>query len=108
MLLQRFLTGLRASISRQLLLRCEAIQSANEVEYALGFDRGRTTEPKDQVNLVQPPVVTREVTEESLQSTLDEMTKRARVRHLAPAPAPTVGRDFRKGYKPTYEHRQPN
>ena len=58
---QRFLTGLRLTISRQLLLRkkttelSEAIEEAVEVKYALGFDGGRVAvqEGKD-INLLQP------------------------------------------------------
>ena len=80
-LLQRFLTGLRAPISRQLLLRkkptelAEAIDNATEIEYALSFNG--TQEPKE-VNLVHP-AATREPGEDQLrklQETLDAMTQR--------------------------------
>ena len=80
-LLQRFLTGLRAPISRQLLLRkkptelAEAIENATEIEYALSFNG--TQEPKE-VNLVHP-AATREPGEDQLrklQETLDAMTQR--------------------------------
>lgn len=83
-LLQRFLTGLRPLISRQLLLRKklteldEAIDGAVEVEYALGFDGGRIRENKD-VNLVQPLPTQPSSSEDKLsqlQSALDAMMKR--------------------------------
>ena len=85
-LLQRFLTGLRASISQQVLLRkkpenlTEAIAIAAEVEYALSFDSGRKKKADD-VNLLQRPSQDHEQPQQAnqlsrLQSSLDEMTKR--------------------------------
>ena len=82
-LLQRFLTGLRASISQQLLLRkkpedlAEAIEGAIEVEYALAFDGGRSQNPKD-VNLVQPPPKPLPSEDQliKLQEAIGDMTKR--------------------------------
>ena len=84
-LLQRFLTGLRASISQQVLLRkkpenlTEAIAIAAEVEYALSFDGGRKKKADD-VNLLQRPSQDHEQPQANqlsrLQSSLDEMTKR--------------------------------
>ena len=81
---QRFLTGLRPSISRQLLLRkmptklSEAIEGAVEVEYALGFDGGRmVVQEGKEVNLVQPsPTLQSDDHLHKLQETLDAMTKR--------------------------------
>ena len=84
-LLQRFLTGLRASISQQVLLRkkpenlTEAIAIAAEVEYALSFDGGRKKKA-DAVNLLQRPSQDHEQPQQAnqlsrLQSSLDEMTK---------------------------------
>lgn len=86
-LLQRFLTGLRAAISQQLLLRkkpedlAEAIEGAIQVEYALTFDGGRPQNPKE-VNLVQtspkpsPKPLPSEEQLIKLQEAIGDMTKR--------------------------------
>lgn len=82
-LLQRFLTGLRAAISQQLLLRkkpedlAEAIEGAIEVEYTLTFDGGHPQNPKE-VNLVQPspkPLPSKDQLIK-LQEAIGDMTKR--------------------------------
>ena len=87
-LLQRFLTGLRAPISQQLLLRGrpdqleKAIKDATEVEYALNFDRARV---QQQVNAMSERhlhagaaefVPKPDVALQKLQTALDAMTKR--------------------------------
>ena len=81
---QRFLTGLRPSISRQLLLRkkptelSEAIEGAVEVEYALDFEGGRVAvQEGKEVNIVQPsPAPQSDDQLQKLQKTLDAMTER--------------------------------
>ena len=81
-LLQRFLTGLLAPVSRQMLLRGEpmtfglqAIKNATEMEYALNFDN--QSEPERDINAVsqinpkdQPKLAAQ------LQQTLEQMSKR--------------------------------
>ena len=84
----RFLTGLRAPISQQLLLRGrpdqleKAIKDATEVEYALNFDRARV---QQQVNAMSERhlhagaaefVPKPDVALQKLQTALDAMTKR--------------------------------
>ncbi len=90
-LLQRFLTGLRAPISQQLLLRKRpdefrrAVDDATEVEYALNFDgtcrdrsqrevntmRDQQPQPADSSHPTRPDEKLSQ-----LQHALDEMTKR--------------------------------
>ena len=96
---QRFLTGLRPSISRQLLLRkkptelSEAIEGAVEVEYALGFDGGRVAVQEDkEVNLVQPsPALQSDDQLHKLMKTLDAMTERMEALESALASTRTRG-----------------
>ena len=84
-LLQRFMTGLRPSVSQQLLLRSkpkelsEAIEGAAAVEYTLSFDKGRATNQPKSVHALQPCVTPKECSQDkisALQNSLEEMTKR--------------------------------
>ena len=77
-LLQRFLTGLLPSLSRQVLLRGkptsleQAIKDAEEIEYALSFQTS-VEQPKE-INALPPQQGPTEL--EKLQETLEKMSKR--------------------------------
>ena len=76
-LLQRFLTGLLPSLSRQLLLRGkpttleQAIKDAGEIEYALSFET--SVEPPKELNVLPPNTGPTEL--ERLQETVRKMSK---------------------------------
>ena len=76
-LLQRFLTGLLPSLSRQVLLRGkptsleQAIKDAEEIEYALSFQTS-VEQPKE-INALPPQQGPTEL--EKLQETLEKMSK---------------------------------
>ena len=77
-LLQRFLTGLLPSLSRQVLLRGkptsleQAFKDAEEIEYALSFQTS-VEQPKE-INTLPPQQGSTEL--EKLQETLEKMSKR--------------------------------
>ena len=76
-LLQRFLTGLLLSLSRQVLLRGkptsleQAIKDAEEIEYALSFQTS-VEQPKE-INALPPQQGPTEL--EKLQETLEKLSK---------------------------------
>lgn len=77
-LLQRFLTGLRPSLSRQLLFRGkpssleQAIKDAGEIEYALSFES--SVEPLKEINVLPQTKGPTEL--KQLQETLEKVSKR--------------------------------
>ena len=79
-LLQRFLTGLLPAISRQLLIKGKptsfnrAIQDAFDIEFALTFDAPQ--EDLQDVNLVRRKSSPTTTDSQTLQSVLEQMTKR--------------------------------
>ena len=87
-LLQRFVTGLRGPISKQLLLRkrpdnlAQAIEDAVEIEYAINFD---TTADHQQraINIVREENTGAKLQQETLSTALEEMTKRMTALEIA-------------------------
>ena len=79
-LLQRFLTGLLPAISRQLLIKGKptsfngAIQDASDIEFALTFDAPQ--EDLQDVNVVRHKSSPTTTDSQTLQSALEQMTKR--------------------------------
>lgn len=84
-LLQCFLTGLRPTISRELLLKgkprslAEAVKLANEIEYALNFSSEELVDTRDQRNETKEVCAVQEKQDtilERLQLAVDHLTKR--------------------------------
>ena len=80
-LLQRFLTGLLASVSRQVLLHgkpttfAQAIKNVMEIEYSLNFEN--QSEPERDINAIsQPNPMDQPKLVAQLQQTLEQMSKR--------------------------------
>ena len=113
-LLQRFLTGLLAPVSRQVLLRgkpttfAQAIKNATEIEYALNFEN--QSEPERDINAIsQPNPMDHPKLAAQLQQTLEQMSKRlealeTRLQTDAPRyPAQNRRRENRRRYAPRME-----
>ena len=82
-LLQRFLTGLTAAVSRQMLLRGQpttfeqAVDSAKEVEYAFNFESKSAEQATKDINAISKPhILEDQKLAVQLQDTLEQMTKR--------------------------------
>ena len=115
-LLQRFVTGLSPSISKQILLRgrpkelSEAIEGATAVEYALSFGKGNPSAESIVVHAVQSCAVPKDPSQDQLivlQKSPDEMRKRMEAlettltrqvtQNKPPMVAESRGRERRRG-----------
>ena len=82
-LLQRFLTGMAAAVSRQMLLRGQpttfeqAVDSAKEVEYAFNFESKSAEQATKDINAISKPhILEDQKLAVQLQDALGQMTKR--------------------------------
>ena len=117
-LLQRFLTGLVAPVSRQMLLRGQpttfeqAVKDAKAIEYALNFETKSTDPVAKEVNAIsQPQPLENAKLATQLQQALESMTKRLEAletrlqtntdrNHTVAARNPS--RNRRRGNRPAY------